>query len=456
MRKSVATRLGLTRNVRPGRARRRSVGWRVAGWGVAPTLLLLAGTSAAGVHAAGAASNTETVDTDTVDRGTVDTVDIDPVDVDTVNINTVVDDQTLFTLHGHGHGHGRGMGQWGSFGYAQQGWSAEQILGHYYGDTELGVLEPTEITVRLMFRDGKPLEVHSAGPLTVAGQSVAPGQAARLVPTAGGAQAQIMDSCDGQVLWEGETADPWVYPASDSPARLCGEDATYRGALGVALEGGEARTVSKLDIEDYLRGVVPSEVPASWADQGGAEALKAQTVAARSYAAAETRKGYAKTCDTQACQVYRGADKDDARADAAIAATRGQVLTRAGAVVPAEFSASTGGWSAGGDFPSVADEGDAISPTKDWTKRFTAREIADAFEVGELLSMEVVETNGLGSGGGRVLVLRVEGTTRTVEVSGDDARTALSLKSDWFRIEGQEPALAADSLAIGEESAHLE
>ncbi|WP_084611758.1 SpoIID/LytB domain-containing protein [Tomitella biformata] len=405
MRKSIAARLGLTTTVGPGRERRRS-----RGLSVAPALLLLAGGGLVGVHTAG-------------------------------GISPVAEDQTLFTLHGHGHGHGRGMGQWGALGYAQQGWSAEQILGHYYGDTELAMLEPTEITVRLMFRDGKPLEVASAGPLTVAGQSVAPGQSARLTPTAGGAHVQIADSCGGQVLWEGETTDPWVYPESESPSSLCGEDATYRGALGVALAGGEARTISKLDLEDYLRGVVPAESPASWADQGGAEALKAQAVAARSYAAAESRTGYAKTCDTQACQVYRGADKNDPRTDAAIEGTRGQVLTRGGVVVPAEFSASTGGFSAGGNFPAMPDDGDAVSPTHDWTHRLTAREISDAFEVGELVSMTVVEANGLGPDGGRVLRLRVEGADRTVEVSGDDARVQLSLKSDWFYIEGQEPVV---------------
>lgn len=411
MKTSLSARIGLTRAVGPGRERRRP-----RRLGVAPALLLVAGAGFMGVQAMDAEST----------------------------VQQVVDGQTLFTLHGHGHGHGRGMGQWGAFGYAQQGWSAEQILAHYYGGTELGVLEPTEITVRLQARDGKPLEAHSAGPLTVAGQVVAPGQSARLTPTPGGAHVQISDACGGNVLWEGETADPWVHADGGSPARLCGEDASYRGALGVALDGGEARTISKLDIEDYLRGVVPAESHAFWADEGGAEALKAQAVAARSYAAAEARKGYAQTCDSQDCQVYRGSDVDDPRTDAAIEATRGQVLTRDGGVVPAEFSASTGGFSAGGEFPAVPDEGDAVSPLHDWTQQLTAREIADAFKVGELVSMAVVQANGLGVDGsgqdsGRVLLLRVEGTSQTVEVSGDDARVHLGLKSDWFYIEGQAP-----------------
>lgn len=423
MNRTLAARLGLTTAVGP-RGERRS-----RGLGLAPALLLIAGAGLVGVGAvsAGAVS---------MGAGSMGAGNAGGSAV--VN---VVDGQQLFTLHGHGHGHGRGMGQWGSLGYAQQGWAAEQILGHYYGGTELGVLEPSEMTVRHISRDGKPLEATSAGTLTVAGQAVAPGQSARLTPTADGARVQIAETCGGQVLWEGETTDPWVHSdVTASPLRLCGEDASYRGALGVALDGGQARTISKLDIEDYLRGVVPAESPANWADKGGAEALKAQAVAARSYAAAENRASYAKTCDTQACQVYRGAALDDPRTDEAIAATRGQVLTRDGVVVPAEFSSSTGGWSAGGDFPAVLDEGDAISPTHDWTKQIRAREIAEAFGVGELISMTVAQSNGLGPDGGRVLVLRVEGTTRTVEATGDEARVRLALKSDWFYIEGQEPA----------------
>ena len=70
------------------------------------------------------------------------------------------------------------------------------------------------------------------------------------------------------------------------------------------------RTVNTVYMQDYLRGVVPRESPASWgSDAGGAglNALMAQAVAARSYAWAEDRAAYAKTCDTTACQVYGGA-----------------------------------------------------------------------------------------------------------------------------------------------------
>ncbi|NED70013.1 stage II sporulation protein SpoIID, partial [Streptomyces sp. SID10244] len=53
------------------------------------------------------------------------------------------------TLIGHGLGHGRGMGQWGAFGYARKGWSAQQILRHYYGGTTAGKVDRPEISVIL-------------------------------------------------------------------------------------------------------------------------------------------------------------------------------------------------------------------------------------------------------------------------------------------------------------------
>jgi SpoIID/LytB domain protein len=81
----------------------------------------------------------------------------------------------------------------------------------------------------------------------------------------------------------------------------------YRGELSVVWSGGAQHTVNTLPMEDYLRGVVPRESPASWGDAAGGkgiEALKAQAVAARSYAWSEGRTAYAKTCDTTTCQVY--------------------------------------------------------------------------------------------------------------------------------------------------------
>ncbi|QDQ96365.1 SpoIID/LytB domain-containing protein [Tomitella fengzijianii] len=352
----------------------------------------------------------------------------------------VVDAQTVFTLRGHGHGHGRGMGQWGAYGYAKDhGWSAEQIINHYYGGTALQRVDTGGVSVRLMGLDGKDLSVTSDGPMTVDGHEVPAGAAVTLRPTPGGADVTVTQGCGGAPGDSFAVGDPRVTPAGGGMLQVCGGN-TYRGDLGVALDGGAPRSVNYVGMEDYLRGVLPEEISAGWADKGAGEALRAQAIAARSYAAAEDRYGYAQTCDTQACQVYGGTAEEDPRTDAAVADTAGMVVTRGGQPVATEFSASTGGWTAGGDFPAVEDVGDAASPVHDWTETVTGQQVSDAFGVGPLKEMTVTARNGLGADGGRVVSMRVVGADKTVEVSGPEVRTGLGLKSDWFTIDGQGPA----------------
>ncbi|MGW5074178.1 SpoIID/LytB domain-containing protein [Rhodococcus sp. NPDC004095] len=366
---------------------------------------------------------------------------------------------TPFTLSGHGHGHGRGMGQWGAYGYARnEGWSAERIVGHYYGGTELGDVTDTRIGVRLVGLDGRVLSAFSDAGARVAGQNVEPGQAVHLTATPGGGAAVVVtQGCDGAVVWQAATDHPWVDPidlGTDRPPnehlKLCGGEA-FRGSLGVALDGAEGRVLNHVDLEDYLLGVVPVESKAEWADTGGKEALRAQAIAARSYAAAERRYPYAETCDTQDCQVYGGSSKEDPRTTEAVRTTAGKVVTKNGQPVSAEFSSSTGGYTAGGEFASVEDIGDALSPTHDWTQTLTAGEIGKAFGVGDLHSIAVVGRNNLGADGGRVTELEVVGSGGTARVSGKDARTRLGIKSDWFTVtEGLVPG-AGPSPAPGPE-----
>lgn len=360
------------------------------------------------------------------------------------SVAPVVAADTPFTITGHGNGHGRGMGQWGAFGYAKDGWSAERILGHYYGGTTLGALPPTRVGVRLVARDDKPLDVIADAGLRVAGRDVVPGQAARMTPNpGGGAHAVITDGCGGPVVWEGDTDNPWIDPidlAPDRPAdqhvKLCDGGTPYRGSLGVALDGASFRTVNYLDIEDYLLSVVPMEMSAGWADQGGAEALRAQAIAARSYAAAEHRNPYAETCDNQDCQMYGGASKEDPRTTDAVRSTAGTVVMRDGAPVATEYSASTGGGTAGGNFPAVVDAGDRIAPDQNWTKTMSAGEIGKAFGVGELQSFSVTGNTPEG----RVTGVHVVGSTGAVDATGEETRETLNLDSDWFQVaEGAGP-----------------
>ncbi|MFC6011763.1 SpoIID/LytB domain-containing protein [Nocardia lasii] len=249
-----------------------------------------------------------------------------------------------------GAGHGRGMSQVGAFHNAQAGWSAEEILGHYYPGADLGHIGPTTIAVRLQAQDDATLDTYAAAGAQVAGRTIGPGEAAHLTPLPdGGANVVVTAGCDGEVLWQAATDDPFVYPVGAGAGRPAEEHLTlcngtgYRGALGVALDGESYRTVNTVDVDDYLAGLLPAEMQANWADQGGFEALRAQAIAARSYALSESRYHYAQTCDTTDCQAYPGTVKEDSRTTEAVGATTGTVLLRDGQILRSEYSAAPDG-----------------------------------------------------------------------------------------------------------------
>ncbi|MGE3619116.1 MAG: SpoIID/LytB domain-containing protein [Acidimicrobiia bacterium] len=367
------------------------------------------------------------------------------------------------TLTGHGWGHGRGMGQYGSYGYAvDHGWRHTQILDHFYGNTQMGSLGDVAIQVDLNAWIGRRL-------LVTSDQAFAVGT----VPMGAGTLAEVFKDTDG--VWKvqtwyrtdpcGKSVDSYGPYEVGTPqvvlSEASGDDLArmlsvcesagrraYRGTLGMAEYGGATHVVNELPIDQYLRGVVPRESPASWGDAGGVDpgtglprgmqSLMAQAVAARSYAWAEDRPGPWRTCDTASCQVYSGAGLngtrlEDHRTDQAVALTAGEVRVRNGTVMRTEFSSSTGGWTAGGTFPAVQDLGDVRSPRHDWTTTVSGAAIEAAYPtIGSYTGFEVTQRNGLGQDGGRVLQVRVWGTTRSVVDTGDNFRRKLNLFSDWY------------------------
>jgi SpoIID/LytB domain protein len=429
------------------------------------------------------------------------------------------------TIEGRGFGHGDGLSQVGAYGYAVRlGWDWRAILAHYYGSTTLGTVDPgtDPIAVRLTAFDdaGVVAVVRAAGGIVTSAAPAAPPATAVVAVAVGPPSAATY-----RVFSRGDTAScpdpaptlasltapgsgwtelttpagfssgtapglpptrldlavPGLDPVTAAPADLlvaCQPDGTERALRGTlrVVDGtdGEARLVDLVPLESLVRGVVPRESPASWADAGGgagANALRAQAVAARTYAAAERRYSYATTCDTQSCQVYGGAALrtdlgggrfsytalEDPRSDAAVAATAGVVLrTAAGGYAYAQFSASSGGWTSGANFPAVPDEGDQYSPFPSyhtWTTTVATADIEAAWPaVGRYLGIDVVRRNGLGDWGGRVEQLVVRGTAGSVTLSGEAFRSRLGLRSTWFRVGGcgaEAPAGGAPSPAAG-------
>lgn len=236
----------------------------------------------------------------------------------------------------------------------------------------------------------------------------------------------------------------------------------YRGALVAATEGSATRLISVVPMEAYLRSVVPSESPPKWADRpNGIEALKAQSVAARSYAAAERRSGPANTCDTTACQVYRGRGEfrggsftsfEDARTDRAIAETAGVVrLWPNGSVVRTEFSSSTGGWTAPGEFPVVADEGDATTanPYRQWTVRLPVERLEAGRGLGSFVGAEVTRRDGTGPDGGRARRVRLSFTGGAVDLPSSELSGRFGFRSSYYSLAVMERP-AGTTLDVGD------
>jgi stage II sporulation protein D len=126
---------------------------------------------------------------------------------------------------------------------------------------------------------------------------------------------------------------------------------TYAGRILLRAIGGQVYLINEVPLQDYLKGVLPSEVPASWP----LEALKAQVVAARSYAlwrAGETRKAGAVPFDLDdsvASQAYQGRGKQEARTDQAVDQCAGEVLAYRGKIAECFFHSNSGGHTAGSD-----------------------------------------------------------------------------------------------------------
>jgi SpoIID/LytB domain protein len=367
----------------------------------------------------------------------------------------------VFTLRGHGFGHGRGMSQYGSYGAALLGGTAQQILDFYYPGTTPAGAPLSQVKVALT-DDNVDVVVKYEPNLAIT--DVASGAGALLPP--GAVQWRLSRAGDGRqqihyITASGERV-PWSIngaPTFAGPLKFFNipviqvvrpdDTRGYRGSVMAVSSGSGVRTVNELALDDYLRGVVPRESPSSWP----AAALQAQAVAARSYAVhlAENKPGgqWWDLCDTTACQVYGGAKDEVASTNNAIAATAMQVRMYGGKTIFAEFSSSNGGYTVGGArpyFPTKPDpyDGYTQSAAHSWKTTLSAGTIEGRYpQVGRLQALTVLARDGNGEWGGRVAQIRVSGTAGSVTVTGDQFRSAFALRSSWFVLEGGGPAIPA-------------
>ncbi len=256
---------------------------------------------------------------------------------------------TVFYVRGGGDGHRIGMSQYGSYGYALHGRDYRWILAHYYSGTALGLTNPNQ-TIRVLLADGSA---------AFSGASIAPGK--KLNPQGIYYVRALSSGALAIVNRFGKTVGTYGSPltvSGNGPLYVPGLG-WYRGALQFRPSGGGVETVNALDLEDYVRGVISAEMPSGWAPA----ALEVQAVAARTYAITTSvdRGAFDVYSDTRS-QMYRGVAAETPSTNAAVAATRAQIVTYHGAPAITYFAASTGGYT-----ESIQDAWPGASP-EPWLK----------------------------------------------------------------------------------------
>ncbi len=358
----------------------------------------------------------------------------------------------VLTVRGHGFGHGHGMSQYGAYGAARQGLTHKQIIDFYYPGTTWSTVTGK---VRVLLHDdtGSDLVVGRVPGMTV--RDLGTRTTYDLPSPTGVTRWRLSSDAAGRTVlayrtttwhrWTPTGARTLVGDAqfrAPTPLTLYAEGGTgtYRGALRAASPSAgstDRDTVNVLSVDNYVRGVIPSEMPTSWSP----EAVQAQAVAARTYATwsrAQFPTRYYQICDTSYCQVYGGHDAEDERGNAAVDATLHEILTYGGTAAFTQFSSSSGGWTSAGSVPYLtarADPYDDFSgnPVHLWTTTLSAQRIQSAYPaIGRLRSVHVTRRDGHGQWKGRVWTLVLDGAKADRTVSGDDFRATFGLRSAWF------------------------
>jgi stage II sporulation protein D len=393
-------------------------------------------------------------------------------------------EETTFTFDGGGWGHGIGLSQYGAKGYAAEGWTHDRILKHYFQGTDI-VSKPTA-TVRVNLDKAKAarstwqiqagsdttLTITQASDTTVkiALREMVSGAPAKYWITTLNANTRLHNDAAGQPGTIIKSFSGRCYVSAATAIRIVSKSGPFDHA-GVRWRGRlhfspststTSLCINYVDLEDYLKGVVPRESPSSWP----AEALMAQAVAARSYAYDDAVNNRVLWCTTMS-QVYNGHSRpgyahEPASTTAAVTDTQGKLVWYGNESKPVKtyFSSSTGGHTANIEdvwfsaakpyYKGVVDADSAGNPYYAWTTgALSASSISTKVraKVGSLYSAPSPHVIS-----GIRLELAATGHARyahitwsngaTHRIKGDTLRGALGLKSTRFTVKTTHPGPA--------------
>jgi stage II sporulation protein D len=344
---------------------------------------------------------------------------------------------TRWVVKGAGWGHGIGLSQYGAYGLARDGANYRQILGHYYTGTEVSRADTQTIRVLLQSNRDRATFIGASR----AGDKTLSPKRTYMARVSGGG-VEVRDNKGKKI---GTFPAPLSISSSDG-FRLGGNaingvsDGTYHGNLELRPSaGGGLTVVNALSLDSYVQGVVPGEMPSGWHP----EALKAQAVAARSYALVTDKGGpvFDQYPDTRS-QVYRGVTGETSNTNAAVRATAGEVVKHEGKVAVTYFFSTSGGHTEnvenvfyGGQpapyLKGVPDPTDKIAPRHRWTFNYTTGSLSAKLRPylrGKLKAVKV-RKRGVSP---RIVAADVVGSKGTRRVTGTNLRQALGAHDNWM------------------------
>lgn len=245
---------------------------------------------------------------------------------------------------------------------------------------------------------------------------------------------------NGAIICDNQSAYPSI--AASQGDTITFSDRSYRGRIEFNRASGQITAVNVLNIEDYLYGTVPSEIPSKWP----IESIKAQAVASRTYTAMTHKhinQGY-DLCDSVHCQAYIGYNNETTTTNSAVNLTKGQKIYYNNELIDATYFSSSGGYTDNSEnvWPNVVPYLRGVKDTyetesKLWTKTITLNELNNlltqkGINIGNAIDMKISST----SNGGRVSSLTITGTNGSKTLQNEEVRTFFnpSLDSRMFEI----------------------
>jgi stage II sporulation protein D len=231
-------------------------------------------------------------------------------------------------------------------------------------------------------------------------------------------------------------------------------DRWYRGTTHLVLNGSSITAINNVDLEQYLYSVVGAEAVSTWP----IEALKAQAVAARSYALYKRKTESNNLYDldtTISTQVYKGLDTEYTTTHQAVNSTAGQIMTYDNSVILAAFHSSSGGhtenvediWTSPLPYLRGVVDYDQEAPVFEWNKDFLLDQFSGLLGIGigkikTAIPEEVTPQ-------GRVVTMKIIGEKGETEVTGAKIRQVLDLRSTLFRIQANGDRIVVHGRGFG-------